>query len=111
MEALDRVFDVLSEERRRYALYYLEQQNGPVPVGEVAEQVTKWESNPGVVTISKQKVHKIEFRLEHCDLPKADDAEYVEYDPEAEVVEVTGDHEFNAILSVAKAIERPERYP
>ncbi|WP_425493568.1 DUF7344 domain-containing protein [Natronosalvus vescus] len=44
MVSLDRIFDLLSNERRRYALYYLDQKDGPVPVDEVAEQGTEWET-------------------------------------------------------------------
>nr|WP_255767200.1 hypothetical protein [Haladaptatus halobius] len=41
MVSLDRVFDLLGKQRRRYALYYLEQQEGPVTVYEVTEQVAE----------------------------------------------------------------------
>jgi hypothetical protein len=31
IEALDEVFELSSKERRRFVVYYLEQQDGPVP--------------------------------------------------------------------------------
>lgn len=112
MVSLDRVFDLLSKERRRYALYYLEQQDGLVTVDEVAEQVVEWETNPTTVSIPEEKFEQIEIELHHNDLPKAAEAKYIEYDPEEGVVEVTGTPpEFTAIVSVAKAIERPNRKP
>lgn len=112
MVSLDRVFDLLSKERRRYALYYLEQQDEPVSIDEVATQVAEWETNGATVTISEDKFEQIEVELQHNDLPKAAEAKYIEYDCEAEVIEVTGTPpEVNAIISVAKTIERPNRNP
>ena len=112
MVSLDRVFDLLSKERRRYALYYLEQQDGPVSIDTVAEQVAEWETNGATVSVPEDKFQEIEVDLHHNDLPKAAEVEYIEYDPEGEMVEVSGTPpEVNALISVAKTIERPERNP
>lgn len=112
MASLDRVFDLLSNERRRYALYYLEQHNERVPVDKVAEQVATWQTDRGTDSIPEEKFEDVEVSLQHSDLPKAAKAEYVQYDPEEEVVEVTGTPpEICAIISVARTIERPERNP
>lgn len=111
MESLNRIFDLLSEERRRHALYYLEQRDGPVSVDEVARQVADWETN-GVTSIPEEKFEEIEVELHHNDLPKASEAKHIEYDPEEDIVEVTGTSpEFNAIISVAEIVERPNRNP
>lgn len=112
MVSLDLVFDLLSKERRRYALYYLEQQDGPVSVEEVTEQVAEWETNGATVSIPEEKFGQIEVGLLHNDLPKASEAKYIEYNPEEEMVEVTGaPPDVKAIISVAKTIERPDRNP
>lgn len=110
MELLDQIFDLLSEERRRYALYYLEQQDGPVSVDKVAEQVAEWKTNG--TSVPGGKFENIEVNLHHVDLPKASEAEYIRYDPEEGLVEVTETPpEFKAIVSVAEVIERPNRNP
>ncbi|WP_435181432.1 DUF7344 domain-containing protein [Halorussus sp. AFM4] len=112
MASLDEVFDLLSKERRRYALYYLEKEEGPVSVEEVAKQVAEWETNGATGTIPADKYERIEVELHHNALPKAAEIEFIEYDPAAEVVEATGTPpEVDAIISVAKVIERPERNP
>lgn len=112
MASLDRIFGLMSKERRRYALYYLDQQDGPVPVDEVAEQIAEWESNPGSVSIPEETFDEIEVELHHVDLPKASEAAYIQYDAEKGIVELTGaPPEFTAIISVAEVIERPDRYP
>lgn len=108
MEVLDQIFDLLSKERRRYALYYLEQQDGPVSVEAVAEQIAEWETDG--VSIPEGKFENVEVKLCHQDLPKASEAGYIRYDPEERVVEVTdAPLEFNAIVSVAEVLERPSR--
>lgn len=110
--SLDRVFELLRKERRRYALYYLEQQDGPVPIDEVAEKVAEWETDGVRASIPEELFERVECSLRHTDLPKASEAEYIEYDPKEGVVEVTGTPpEVDAILTVAKVIERPDRNP
>lgn len=108
MTSLDRIFDLLSKERRRYALYYLERRDGPVSIDELAEQVIEWESDPAAVSVPEERFERVELELHHNHLPKASEAEFVEYDPERGVVEISGTPpEFNAVISVAEVIERP----
>ncbi|WP_246310503.1 DUF7344 domain-containing protein [Halorarum halophilum] len=112
MTSLDRLFDLLSEERRRYALYYLDQHDGPVSVDELAAQVAEWQADPGTVSIPEDTFNRIELELLHVDLPKASTATFVQYNPEERTVELTGPApKFNAVISVAKIIERPDRGP
>lgn len=112
MEILDQVFDVLSEERRRYALYYLDQKEGPVPVEELVEQVAAWETNRTAEAIPEEKFDQVELEFYHTELPKTTDLAYIQYDSEAKMVELTEvPAHVDAIISVAKVIERPDRNP
>lgn len=45
MKTLDDVFRLLDRERRRYALYYLQEAGGPVPVEELVAVIAEWESD------------------------------------------------------------------
>ena len=55
---------------------------------------------------------QIELALYHMDLPKAAEAEYVRDDPHNGVIELTSPPpEFDAIIAIAKVIERPARNP
>lgn len=110
MASVDHVLNLLSKERRRYALYYIKQQDGPVPIDDVVKQVAEWETDPESAPTPADKFDQIEVELLHNDLPRASEAEYIKYDPDTRVVELTGaPPAFNAILSVAKVMERPER--
>ncbi|NHN40552.1 hypothetical protein G9C85_02725 [Halorubellus sp. JP-L1] len=112
MTSLDQLFDLLSKERCRYALYYLEEQEGPVSVGDLAAQVGEWEADPGQVPITEEKFRDVKVELHHDSLPRVSEAEYVRYDADEGVVEITDEPpDFRAITSVAKVIERPDRNP
>lgn len=108
MEALDTVFELLRKERRRYALYYLEQQDEPVTIEEVAAVLQEWEN--GSSGPATDEYENIVVSLDHHHLPKAADAKYIEYDREADEIQITGEPaEFQVILSVAEAIEQPDK--
>lgn len=107
MVSLDTIFDLLSKERRRYVLYYLEQEEGKIPVEEVVETVAEWESTGEEV--SNEEYRRVRIALQHTDLPKSTDAEFIEYNPEEGVVQVSGmSIEADTVISVAKVIENPE---
>lgn len=107
MEALDSVFELLAKERRRYALYYLDQHDGPVSVDELADAIEDWENDPAGTDAHEQH-ERVVLSLKHHHLPKAAEAKYVEYDREKGEVRVTGaPTEFEVILSVAEALEQP----
>lgn len=96
MASIDRIFELLSKERRRYALDSLDQHDGPVPVDEIAEELFE----------------RIGVELHHVESPKAAETTYIQYDREERVVELTGPPPaFDAIISIAEGIERPDRYP
>jgi len=108
MKALDDVFQLLGKERRRYALYYLREAEGPVPVEELAEQVAAWENGTPPEDVTEEAFEDVSLTLVHRHLPRAAEAKFVEYDHEERVVRLTGSPaEFGVILSVAKAIDQP----
>jgi len=79
-----------------------------VPVDELAEQISEWEDDPAGFDLPNDEYRDVEIELEHKHLPKASDAEFVEYDPADDVVEVTGTPaEFSAIISISETIESP----
>ena len=108
MEALSEIFGLLSKDRRRYALYYLEEADRPVRIDELAEVVGEWERGSSTPDFPDEEYEQLILTLKHSHLPKAAEAEYVDYDPESNFVEISGSPtEFKAILHVAEAIEQP----
>ncbi|MFC7230753.1 hypothetical protein ACFQMM_03825 [Saliphagus sp. GCM10025308] len=107
MVTVDNVLGLLNEKRRRYALYYLNEQDGAVPVEEVVDAVADMETDEGSYPHPDEKWNNIELSLHHNHLQKADEYDFIHYDSEAGVVElVESPTELDIILTVANVLER-----
>jgi hypothetical protein len=101
--SLDTVFDLLRTERRRHVLYYLNERDGEVPVEDVVEAVTDEETDGPP---SSSEFEQVEVSLTHVHLPKAAEAEFIEYDREEEVIQVSGTPPgYDAIVTIAEVID------
>lgn len=85
----DLVFDVLKNRRRRHALHYLKQQDEPIELSELAEQVAAWENDSTVEGISAAERKRVYTALYQSHLPKLDDAGIVEYNQSRGIVELS----------------------
>lgn len=74
------VFEALSNERRRCALYYLQQQEGPVELGEVVDYVAAWQYDQPVSQLDSQDRMCVYSALHQAHLPKLDETGFIEYD-------------------------------
>ncbi|WP_254768503.1 DUF7344 domain-containing protein [Salinilacihabitans rarus] len=84
LPSLDLVFDVLSDQRRRYALYYLyDAPDGVATVDEIADHVVALEAPPEHA--EDHRLHVL-TSLQHVHLPKLEDAGIVEHDARSETV-------------------------
>ncbi|MFD1562446.1 hypothetical protein ACFR99_02535 [Haloarchaeobius amylolyticus] len=106
--SLDLVFDLLSNSRRRYALYYLnEQPDGVATLETLTENVVSLEQLTGAAdgdTDANARVQtdcdyggdttaqhpRIRLELTHTHLPKLEDAGVLEYDQRSEMVRYWG---------------------
>lgn len=75
------IFELLTNERRRYALHYLSQRVGAVHLGELAEHIAVQEGDP-----TRDRYERILTGLVHTHLPKLTDAGVVRYDPGRETL-------------------------
>lgn len=85
----DLVFEVLKSPRRRYALYYLRQQNRPVDLSEITEQVAAWENRTTTDALETEQRKRVYISLYQTHLPKLADAGIVQYDRNRGVVELS----------------------
>lgn len=107
MESLDRIFDIFGKERRRYALYALDEADGPVEMRELAEQIREWEDDED--DVDTREYEDVYLSLRHRHLPKAARAEYIEFDREENEIRITGEPtEFQIVLAVSEAMEAPD---
>lgn len=79
----DEVFDILSNGRRRYVLYYLQEADGPVNLDELARELAAWENETTVEELTKQQRKRVYVSLYQTHIQKLADAGVVEYDRES----------------------------
>jgi len=107
MDSLSEIFSLLTEERRRFVLYYLDTADEGVSVDELAQQVYEWEEDPSREEIPAEAYRETMISLTHSDLPKIDDADQVTFDRTSGEIRITDmSAEAELILSVSEAIER-----
>lgn len=86
----DLVFDILSSPRRRYLLYYLNQQDEPVSIQELSARIAAWENDIPVDDLTSQQQKRVYVSLYQTHIPKLEDAGVAEYDQEEGTVRLTG---------------------
>jgi DNA-binding transcriptional ArsR family regulator len=85
----DLVFEILSNPRRRFTIYYLRQHGEPVDLQELAAQVAAWENEVDVEELTKQERKRVYVSLYQTHVPKLADAGIIDYDQDAGTVELT----------------------
>lgn len=92
-ESLDRerIFEVLSNERRRLVLHYLRGHEGdePIQLRELVDQVAAWENETTVEELDSSDRKCVYTALKQSHLPKLDEFGIVEYDHLRGSVELT----------------------
>lgn len=107
----DVVFDLLSSPRRRFVLYYLNQIDEEVTIGELADQVAAWENELAVEELSSQQRKRVYVSLYQTHVPKMDDAGIVDYDSDSGSVVLSEQAvDISAYLSREEASRPWQRY-
>lgn len=95
----DAVFDILSNARRRYVLYYLRQADEPVELSELARELAAWENDTTPEELTKQQRKRVYVSLYQTHIQKLADAGMVEYDQESGMVTLAaGAHHLEGYL-------------
>lgn len=84
---LDQVFDILQNERRRYVLRYLNDNDDPLSLSDLAEQLAAWECDKDVRDISAQERKRVYVGLYQCHLPKMASASAISYNKPRGMIE------------------------
>lgn len=100
------VYEVLRNERRRYALHALSLAEGPVSVRDLADRVAAWEHDVPVAALSDRERHRAYTSLQQVHLPRLAEADLVRVDEERGVVEPSpGVETYDVYLDVVGAEE------
>ncbi|MFC6765446.1 DUF7344 domain-containing protein [Natrinema soli] len=107
MVSVDKTLDLLRNDRRRYTLYYLQEQDGPVHIDDVVETVAEMEAD-AAETKSDGNLEDIELSLYHKHLPKTQPLEFIYYNKDEQTIQLTDEPtKFDMLLTVAKVLEQP----
>lgn len=74
------LFDLMGNRRRRYILYYLVRQTGPIECSELAEQIAAWENESSNEQVSSGQYQSVYNSLYQTHFPRLEATGLVEYD-------------------------------
>jgi hypothetical protein len=87
--APETVFEVLSNERRRYVLHHLKSMGERITVRELSEQVAAWENGIEVAAVTPKERKRVYTALHQTHLPKMADVGVIDYDRDRGTLELT----------------------
>lgn len=95
---LDEIFEILRNQRRRWVLRYLQEHDGVVEIGEVAEHIAAIETDKSISELTSGERKRVYVALYQCHLPKMDDAGVVDY------------HQDRGHIELVDAVEQLDTY-
>ncbi|MEY7848942.1 hypothetical protein AB7C87_07010 [Natrarchaeobius sp. A-rgal3] len=75
-----KIFDLLSNHRRRYAIHYCKREGEAVELGDLAEHVAAWELDKEIEELTSAERKRVYTSLQQTHLPTLAEAEMVEFD-------------------------------
>ncbi|QCC47247.1 DUF7344 domain-containing protein [Halobellus limi] len=76
----DEIFDLMGNHRRRYAIHYCKQTDGPVELSDLAEQVAAWEHDKQIEEVTSAERKTVYTSLQQTHLPRLDRAGVIEFE-------------------------------
>jgi len=84
----DELFDVLSNQRRRFAVHLLKrEEDDSIAIGDMAEQIAAWENGIETTEITGNERKRVYTALQQSHLPKMDKAGVIDFNKNRGVVE------------------------
>jgi hypothetical protein len=83
------IFELLRNQRRRYVLQYLKQDERPVELGDLAQQIAAWEYETTLEGVTPEQRKRVYTTLQQTHLPKMDTAGILRFDSDRGVIEGT----------------------
>ncbi len=85
----DELYDVLANQRRRFAVHLLKREEETMEIGDMAEQIAAWENDVDMAEITGSDRKRVYTALQQSHLPKMDRAGVVDFNKDRGVVEPT----------------------
>jgi len=83
------IFEVLRNQRRRYVVQYLKQDDRPVELGDLAQQVAAWEYDTSLEGVTPEQRKRVYTTLQQTHLPKMDSSGILRFDSDQGLIEST----------------------
>ena len=87
----EEVFQTLSNQRRRFVVHALEQEQGPLELRSLSTQIAAWENGKSVQAVDSQERRRVYNSLQQVHLPQMDDDDLIEYDKRSGTIRPTDD--------------------
>jgi len=87
--SVDEIFDVLSNSRRRYVVYFLKNTSQPVELGTLATQIAAWETDQPMAEVTRAERKRVYTSLQQVHLPKMNDAGLIRFEKPSSIIEPT----------------------
>jgi DNA-binding transcriptional ArsR family regulator len=87
----DDLFQILSNSRRRYIIYYLSQEGDALSLKDLATKIAAVESDVPEAEITSDERQRVYISLYQTHLPKLEEADIVTYDEDERTVALTDD--------------------
>ncbi len=85
----DELFEVLANQRRRFAVHLLKREEESMEIGRMAEQIAAWENDVSMAEITGTERKRVYTALQQSHLPKMDQAGVVEFNKSRGVIAPT----------------------
>lgn len=83
------IFEVLRNQRRRYVVQFLKQDNRPIELGDLAQQVAAWEYETTLEGVTPEQRKRVYTTLQQTHLPKMDSTGILRFDSDLGLIEST----------------------
>ena len=104
------IFDVLQNERRRYTLQYLRENDGPVQLGDLASHVAAQEYDCPNTEVTSAQRKRVYTTLQQSHLPRMHESGIIDYDDENGTISQTAHtEELTVYLEIVPGGEFPWR--
>lgn len=85
----DELFEILSNQRRRHILHSLMQDDSPLEIGDLSQEIAAWEDEVDYEQVSSTDRKRVYTALQQSHLPKMDRAGVIEFDQNRGTIEPT----------------------
>jgi hypothetical protein len=87
--SIDEIFDIVSNCRRRYVVYFLKNTRQPTELGTLATQIAAWETDQSMVEVTRAERKRVYTSLQQVHLPKMNDAGLIRFEKPSSIIEPT----------------------